>query len=294
MVLEPAVARTEPLRDYPAWLVDEPAVARTEPLRDYPAWLVNEPAVARTEPLRDYQAWLVDEATGDDGNAIIVLPTGTGKTRVAFEVICHALDRHTSRSVVFLAPNVVLVEQQHNYFRQFCQSVGRHVQIALSAGSHSQSLQGHGVLFATPAKYHDSLGITLPGFANTSLLVLDECHDAIRSQSALQGKCKPTASDHPYAQILRRYREHTQHARPKVLGLAASPGATPVDLGNLRNAISGGRYLYPSGELHESVMAVTNTPSTVVRLVSDGDMLGRMLQDIQRRAKTLQQYGDNR
>lgn len=62
-------------------------------------------------PLRAYQKELLDEATR--GNIIVFLDTGTGKTRIAAELIMHMRHQLKSRSqiVLFLAPSVPLAMQ---------------------------------------------------------------------------------------------------------------------------------------------------------------------------------------
>ena len=62
-------------------------------------------------PMRMYQKELLDEAT--HGNVIIFLDTGTGKTRIAAELILQMRDQLESRSQIalFLAPSVPLAMQ---------------------------------------------------------------------------------------------------------------------------------------------------------------------------------------
>lgn len=62
--------------------------------------------------LRKYQDVLA-RAAQEPGNHVVVLPTGAGKTLVSFEVIFVALLRHPEKIVVFLAPTILLVNQQH-------------------------------------------------------------------------------------------------------------------------------------------------------------------------------------
>ncbi|MDG6929465.1 MAG: DEAD/DEAH box helicase, partial [Nitrososphaerota archaeon] len=61
---------------------------------------------------RDYQVRLASEV--GDGNAIIVLPTGLGKTAIAALILAATLQRRGGRAL-FLAPTRVLV-QQHRAF----------------------------------------------------------------------------------------------------------------------------------------------------------------------------------
>ena len=62
-------------------------------------------------PLRDYQQALV-KAAGTKGNHIIVLPTGTGKTRIVVELARQlSLSKPGSRTI-FLTATVTLAQQQ--------------------------------------------------------------------------------------------------------------------------------------------------------------------------------------
>lgn len=163
------------------------------------------------EPLRGYQQWLADEAACGDDNAIVVLPTGAGKTRVAFELVHTALERHPGKTAVFLCPTVVLAEQQHDYFVRHTKEQGAShaYTVALSCGSRAPRFNDVDVVFATPAKYvaylkakqkSQALGIDVLVPASTdaintasqrlrkvSLIVIDEVHHAVHKESAGTG-----------------------------------------------------------------------------------------------------------
>jgi endoribonuclease Dicer len=194
---------------------------------------------------------LHDEAVQGDGNGIIVLPTGTGKTRVAFEVIKTALLRHEDRAVVFLCPNVNLVAQQAESFeRKFLPTASGKLKRRVVVG---QAADGSGkaelaklsraagradaasfVLFATSGTFCAFLNQNAEAlervFGRLSLLVLDECHHANRMEDA--SASGETNDD--YAQIMRDfYRAVAPSRRPKVIGLTASPGETDADIERL-------------------------------------------------------------
>lgn len=223
------------------------------------------------ESLRGYQQWLVDKALKDDGNVVGVLPTGTGKTLVAFTVMARALKRHPGRAVVFITPTVVLADQQSAYFQKFCHQHGLEVSVSILAGKKQADIQlGRCALFATPAKFNQLLSSITPGsqrekFRRISLIVFDECHHAVRSQfSNAKGD-----SDHPYATILQRYKVAAAHARPKLLGLTASPGASQHDVAKLLLAMEA-TCAFPVGENRDAVKAVANAPETSSPLMEDG------------------------
>ena len=59
--------------------------------------------------IRDYQARIVHEASAT--NAVVVLPTGAGKTLIAANVIKHILDKDDNHKALFLVPTCLLVNQ---------------------------------------------------------------------------------------------------------------------------------------------------------------------------------------
>ena len=62
-------------------------------------------------PLRDYQQALVTAAHAN-GNHIIVLPTGTGKTRIVLELARLLLQNKPGSHTVILTQTVTLAQQQ--------------------------------------------------------------------------------------------------------------------------------------------------------------------------------------
>ena len=70
----------------------------------------EEVSATATEPLHVFQQRLVEAAKV--GNCIIVLPTGTGKTRIVVELARQLLHTKATSHIVFLAPTVTLAQQQ--------------------------------------------------------------------------------------------------------------------------------------------------------------------------------------
>eukprot|EP00438_Fugacium_kawagutii_P004210 Skav215942 [mRNA] locus=scaffold226:632515:635565:+ [translate_table: standard] len=69
--------------------------------------------------LRGYQKQCVERAK--EGNVVVCLKTGAGKTLVAVKVIDHFLQQNPGRKVLFLVPTRALVKQQADYCRNQCQ-----------------------------------------------------------------------------------------------------------------------------------------------------------------------------
>jgi DNA repair protein RadD len=149
--------------------------------------------------LRPYQQDAVDATLrhfrASDEAAVIVLPTGAGKSLVIAE-----LARLARRRILVLAHVRELVEQNHAKYAAFGLSAG-----IFSAGlGHKDA--GHQVTFASVQSVARNLSL----FENAySLLVIDECHRVSEGD------------DSQYQQVISRLRERNPSL--KVLGLTATP-----------------------------------------------------------------------
>lgn len=162
----------------------------------------NQPnSISLGYTLRDYQADAVEatlahfRTTNDP--AVIVLPTGAGKSLVIAEIA-----RLAKGMVLCLAHVKELVEQNHQKYCLTGRSAGIY-----SAGL-NQKQNDQQVTFA-------SVQSVLPNLSDfnqpISLLVIDECH-----RVALE-----SASDSQYQQIIRHFRQLNPDL--KILGLTATP-----------------------------------------------------------------------
>lgn len=149
--------------------------------------------------LRDYQQDAVDATLRhfrkSDEPAVIVLPTGAGKSLVIAE-----LGRLAKRKIMVLAHVKELVEQNHAKYEAY----GLKASI-YSAGLKQKSTQ-HQVTFASV----QSVSRNLDAFSEEySLLIVDECHRISGDE------------DSQYGQIIQQLKKHNPHL--KVLGLTATP-----------------------------------------------------------------------
>jgi ERCC4-related helicase len=145
---------------------------------------------------RNYQARIAQECT--DRNAIVVLPTGAGKTFIASLVIMNIMKKDTSKKVVFLVPTCMLVKQQGV-------ALGLHTSLAIGQYSGGEAFPtSYDVLVSTPSAF---LAKNLP-WEMFSLVVFDEVHHV--------------SKDHPYRKTALRLRSLDTKASPQILGLTAS------------------------------------------------------------------------
>eukprot|EP01041_Mallomonas_annulata_P004885 gene4885-9740_t len=166
-------------------------------------------------PLRPYQRRICDSASSQ--NALVVLPTGAGKTRIASEVASLCLNRNSSKVVLFLVPTCLLVKQQSDSIRS---TTGRKVSEYMGGASDPTDCD---ILVSTPAAY-SGLSIKSPtrfGLVCLSLIVFDEVHHVVKR--------------HPYRKIARLLALIPLKA-PQILGLTASL-TYAVGEGRIRTAV---------------------------------------------------------
>src|SRR5271157_827027 len=148
-----------------------------------------------------------------NGNALVILPTGIGKTLIAAMMTIYKLNQYQDSKVVFLAPTKPLVLQhvktftdsttiepeKLNYFTGETAAAKRAETWALST-----------VCFMTPQTFQNDIANNLYAIDDVSLIVFDEAHHAV--------------GDYAYCAIAKIYMETATH--PHILGITASPGAT--------------------------------------------------------------------
>jgi len=149
--------------------------------------------------LRDYQQEAVDATLKHfrktDEAAVIVLPTGAGKSLVIAE-----LARLARRRILVLAHVKELVEQNHNKYEAYGLKAG------IFAAGLKQKDNQHQVTFASVQSVQPNLDQFQGEY---SLLIIDECHRVSDNE------------DSQYQQIISRLKQ--QNPGLKVLGLTATP-----------------------------------------------------------------------
>ena len=155
---------------------------------------------------------------GHHKTCILHMPTGSGKTRTAMNVIANHLRKHRSK-VIWLAYSEELCEQAAEEFCKAWNYVGnRAVNICRYFGPHNGMLDFEdGIVIAGLPKITSrekeekiNLAALAPSF---SLLVFDEAHQALAET---------------YSNIVTRMK--TYNGELKILGLSATPGRTWQDI----------------------------------------------------------------
>jgi ERCC4-related helicase/ERCC4-type nuclease len=151
-----------------------------------------------------------------DGNTMVVLPTGLGKTAIALMVTASRILNKGGR-VLVMAPTKPLVEQHLRFFEKFLivpgWKEGDPSPFVMFTGEtppeeRKPGWAGSRLCFATPQAVKNDLLAGRYTLADVNLLVVDECHRAV--------------GNYAYVFIARRYMESA--GDPLILAMTASPG----------------------------------------------------------------------
>ncbi len=166
----------------------------------------------RTVEARVYQQ-LIATSVLENGNTLVVLPTGLGKTVVAALVAAERLRQFPDSKVLIVAPTKPLAEQHAESMRRML-NVPEESVIVLTGTvppERRQKLwQDARIIAATPQTVENDILAGRIDLSDVSLLVIDEAHRAV--------------GNYPYVLIARKYLE--QARIPLILALTASPGGT--------------------------------------------------------------------
>ena len=160
---------------------------------------------------REYQKKIADAAI--EGNTLVVLPTGLGKTVIAVMVAERLLSRYPESKAVVLAPTRPLVLQHLRAFGSAL-DLPEGSMVALTGtvdpGERELLWLKARVIFATPQTVYNDVRRGRVSLKDVVLAVFDEAHRSVR--------------DYTYTKLATAYREGAD--RPHILGLTASPGAS--------------------------------------------------------------------
>jgi ERCC4-related helicase len=150
-------------------------------------------------------------------SGIIVAPTGSGKTVIALRVCLNYLEFGL---ILYLAPTVVLVQQQ---FKMFRQNLLEDIEVTLLTASDKertykfQNTNSRSIIFSTPHIIANDLRSEKISLKYIKLIIFDEVHNITFS--------------YPYDQIIKRMENLV------CLGLTASPGYKKQDILELKNLL---------------------------------------------------------
>jgi Fanconi anemia group M protein len=157
--------------------------------------------------VRTYQKSIIDSIKRN-GNTLVVLPTGLGKTMIGIIIIAESLSKN--KKGIFLAPTKPLAEQHYDNFKKIFNL--NESELALIIGSvqkkkRSEIEKNAKVIVATPQTIANDLKDAVFSMDNVGVVIFDECHKAV-------GKYAYT------------YIANECNIRDiRILGLTASPGS---------------------------------------------------------------------
>ncbi|MBS3816021.1 MAG: DEAD/DEAH box helicase family protein [Candidatus Thermoplasmatota archaeon] len=169
--------------------------------------LLNEDAIEE----REYQINIADVAK--ELSTLVVLPTGMGKTIIAFMVMAEQLERHPEKKILFLAPTKPLVNQHARDISELLDVEEPEVFTGEVRPAKREELWDENrIIVSTPQVVRNDLMSQRIDLDDVSLTVFDEAHRAV--------------GDYAYVYIGEVYREKDGLS----LGLTASPGSERGDI----------------------------------------------------------------
>ncbi|MEM2137512.1 MAG: helicase-related protein [Candidatus Anstonellaceae archaeon] len=165
---------------------------------------------------RAYQSAIAASALSR-GNTLVVLPTGLGKTLIAFLVMAGRADKGR---MVFLAPTKPLVQQHYKTFLSSCESPEENVALITGeiAPKKRAELWRRQICFSTPQSFQNDIKAGRTD-ASCSLCVIDEAHRSVGNYAYtfVAGEC--------------------EKAGALLLGLTASPGGNKQRIQEIVDAL---------------------------------------------------------
>jgi len=159
--------------------------------------------------LREYQENILKSCLNE--NTLVILPTGTGKTIIAFFVIIKRFEQFLDKKAFFLAPTKPLVQQHYNNFIKFFPEY-RDKAIAITGEIPPERREylykQAKIIFVTPQTLQNDLISGRVSFYDVVTIVFDEAHRAVKKYA--------------YTFIAKKFME--QSPNPRIIGLTASPG----------------------------------------------------------------------
>jgi len=161
---------------------------------------------------REYQKTILEVAK--EHNTLVVIPTGMGKTLIAFLLTKHYLEKYPRDKILILAPTRPLVEQHFKFFEQNLPELYAEMQMftgKVESDKRKKLWENTNIIFSTPQCIANDLRKRKIDLSDVSLLVEDEAHRCLKN--------------YDYTYIARKYIEQSQTEGKRILGMTASPGS---------------------------------------------------------------------
>lgn len=159
---------------------------------------------------REYQKKIFEVCK--DKNALVILPTGLGKTLIALMLSIESLKKFPLKKILFLAPTRPLVEQHYEYYKKHLPELYADLQLftgSVKVDERRKIFQTAEIIFSTPQCIANDLKNNVYDLKEISLLVMDECHRCLKN--------------YDYTTVVSYYKQQSENRH--ILGLTASPGS---------------------------------------------------------------------
>ena len=159
---------------------------------------------------RLYQQTILN--TCSKSNTLVVLPTGMGKTSLAFMLGIQRLNNFPDSKILVLAPTKPLVEQHKSTFLKYMTIDKDEISVFtgfVKPEKRKELWKTSRVILSTPQGLENDIITQRINLSDVSLLVFDESHRAV--------------GDYAYTFIAKQYVRKAKF--PRILGLTASPGS---------------------------------------------------------------------
>ena len=172
---------------------------------------------------RPYQSAIAKTAT--QGNTLIVLPTGLGKTNVFLLIAAERLHQRPNGKIVLLGPTRPLIDQYERVFRELT-DLDPDSMIVLTGRvapeKRAQLFTEKQVVFSTPQGFENDLVAGRISLDDVVLLGFDEAHRA--------------TGEYSYVWIAKQYAQQARY--PRIVALTASPGADKTKIREVMEKLS--------------------------------------------------------
>ena len=172
---------------------------------------------------RSYQEEILK--TTKNNNTLVVLPTGTGKTKLAILTALEILKENPNTNILIVTPTKPLSAQIQAEFKSSTNIPSENIILLtgiIKPKERQELWENATIIVATPQTIQKDLENNRITLAATSLLVVDECH-----------RSRENFANTKVAQFYLQ-----QSKNPRILGLTASPGGTKEKIDDIRNNLS--------------------------------------------------------
>ncbi len=179
---------------------------------------INENSIQK----REYQVNIAKKCL--NGNTLVVLPTGLGKTTVAALVIAYRLEKDMNGKILFVAPTRPLVDQHHKSLSKVLK-IGPSEIVAITGKippeKRKELYKRADLVVATPQTIENDIKKGVLNLREYTLLVVDEAHRSV--------------GNYAYTFIAREFMKNSRD--PLILGLTASPGGHYSKIKEIKDAL---------------------------------------------------------